>query len=253
MTSRLVFQQPKRAVLLFTRAPEQEATHKQIVGTSYAERLALYYTFITQAMREATATGADVVVATDEPHFTGFAGATCNFHQRGKAFGERLTFAAQAAFALGYDEIVIIGNDCIDLTSERLKEAFASLTNHKLCFGKAQDGGVYLIAARREVRAVLPKLFAACRWETAQVQKDLMDAASGCACSFVMLGVLNDIDTASDIIAFSNSPLAVLRQLSRKLSARHCCDASPALSPFISAHHIGRQRHQKAPPIAPLF
>ncbi|MBC8043789.1 MAG: DUF2064 domain-containing protein, partial [Rhizobacter sp.] len=141
---------------------------------------------------------------------------------------------------------------CVDLTGERLQEAFASLTNHKICFGKAQDGGVYLIAARREVCAALPELFAACRWETAQVQSDLFGAAQNCGFSFAVLSVLNDIDAASDIIASFNSPLALLRQLARKLSARHRCDAPPALSPFISTRRTIRLRHQKAPPIALL-
>jgi len=56
--------------------------------------------------------------------------------------------------AIGFEKVIIIGSDSPDLPLSRLKKAFTELDSHDVVIGEANNGGLYLLGARK----CLPKL-----------------------------------------------------------------------------------------------
>lgn len=66
-------------------------------------------------------------------------------HQQGNTFGERLQNAMAQLFAMGYEHLIVIGNDCRSLKSSDLKQAERALGQGKMVLGPNKRGGEYLI------------------------------------------------------------------------------------------------------------
>ncbi len=241
----------KRAILLFTRSPENEARHKPLARLSFAERVGLYESCTRHVLAQAHALDYPILVATDEPDYN-FARYSQNvaavFQQRGNSFGGKLSHALQAAFAQGYDEIVCVGNDCLELSSGDLRTAFARLAQQDLTLGAAEDGGVYLIGIRREsLRAVQE-----CHWQTAIVLDDLLASARRYAIATGVLCKLGDVDTAEGLMrARRRLPeLAFLRKYSRLLLFVPAPSREALLHRHLTCHY-DPLRFQKSPPAFP--
>ncbi len=105
--------------------------------------------------------------------------------------GERMAFAFAKAFAAGYDEVVIIGSDCDELTTGHLLDAFAQLKTHEAVLGPAADGGYYLLGLREPP----PKgLFDHTKWSTDEVHALAMTALAQANRSVALLPTLHDTD-----------------------------------------------------------
>lgn len=65
-------------------------------------------------------------------------------------FGDQLDRACQATFALGFDRILIIGNDCPALTSDHLIQAANQLATALVVLGPDRRGGLYLPGLSRD-------------------------------------------------------------------------------------------------------
>lgn len=247
---------PQRAILLFTRSPQNEARHKPLSHRlTFDERVELYESFTRHVLRQAEATGYPVLVAADAPEYDfGRHASTVAavLPQSGMTFGQRLTQAFADAFAQGYDEIVCVGNDCIELTVSSLQAAFAQLTESPLVLGAARDGGVYLIGMRRSVLDQALRVFASCHWQTGIALADLLDAARSFDITTRVLSPHADIDVVDDLIAAARRlpGLAFLKKFAGKVSS------APIFSPLISTplrtSQVDRHRFQKSPPAAQL-
>jgi uncharacterized protein len=67
----------------------------------------------------------------------------------GSDLGHRMRTAFDGQFAAGAGRVVIIGSDCLDLTPEHLRRAFAALHTADVVIGPATDGGYYLLGMSR--------------------------------------------------------------------------------------------------------
>ena len=93
-------------------------------------------------------------------------------------------------------QVVIIGTDIPDLTSNIITTAVEQLDVHDAVFGPALDGGYYLLALRK----LHHRLFEDVTWSTASVLQDSLIRAhqSGLkAAPRDCLPALQDIDTSS--------------------------------------------------------
>ncbi len=70
--------------------------------------------------------------------------------QEGDTFGDRITNAFQYGFDLGYQRIIIVGNDTLSLQVEHLHRARRQLEDHDIVVGPSRDGGVYLLGLSRQ-------------------------------------------------------------------------------------------------------
>lgn len=93
--------------------------------------------------------------------------------QRGCNLGERLAGAFSRAFAEGYSPVVAIGTDTPWMGAPRICSAFAALHSCDVLLGPTEDGGYYLLGARRN----LPAIFRGISWGTRRVCVETLRAA----------------------------------------------------------------------------
>lgn len=113
--------------------------------------------------------------------------------QRGNDLGARMQNAFAELLDLGYEKVIIIGSDLLDLDAKNVNQAFETLDHHDLVIGPAQDGGYYLLGMRH----LYPKIFSNKDWGTSSVLKDTLNDLQNTDVHF--LKELNDIDTFEDI------------------------------------------------------
>jgi hypothetical protein len=181
-----------RAVVIFARAPEVEAAVKR-----FPSRFAgLFHRNVAAWLRTASAAGVTPVISCASPaRFDAIAPEIARLYveQRGATFGERLASTAEAAFALGFDEVVITG---IDVTP-CLGGVFEALARVDAVVQPADDGGINLIALHAPERALL-----------ASIKPRQRDVVQRCRAYFASLVVL---DSAPDVdgLAVGSWQLAV--------------------------------------------
>jgi rSAM/selenodomain-associated transferase 1 len=91
--------------------------------------------------------------------------------------------------------VVIVGADIPDLTAAHVAAAFRRLGDHDWVIGPAEDGGYWLIGARRRPCLRLP--FADVRWGGPQALGDTL-AGLGMA-RVAKLEILSDVDRGADL------------------------------------------------------
>lgn len=89
--------------------------------------------------------------------------------------------------------VVIVGSDIPDVTAGHVAQTFRLLGRHALVFGPAEDGGYWLIGARR--RPHVPRPFGGVRWSTENTLADTLRNIGG---SVGFVEMLADIDTEAD-------------------------------------------------------
>ncbi len=95
--------------------------------------------------------------------------------------------------------VVIVGCDIPDLDRAHIARAFAALGRHDAVFGPAEDGGYWLVGARRRPR--VPDLFARVRWSSPLALADTRaNLAPGQ--SAVLIDLLRDIDDGAAYAAW---------------------------------------------------
>ncbi len=116
--------------------------------------------------------------------------------QMGNDLGERMQNAFEYAFKNGYEEAVIIGTDCFELTSSIINDAFSFLKKHDIVIGPAKDGGYYLLGMKK----LYPEIFQNISWSTANVLQQTLDNCSKKNLAYHLLQELSDIDDEKDLV-----------------------------------------------------
>lgn len=75
--------------------------------------------------------------------------------QLSSSFATNLRRAVDLLAERGYEQIVVVGRDCPDLSREDVAEAFRRLSSHRLVLGPDHKGGVYLIGFAASRRGLL--------------------------------------------------------------------------------------------------
>ena len=118
------------------------------------------------------------------------------FHQQGDGLGERLHHAL-AHLAERYEQVAAIGSDHPELSFETVADAFRSLeAGDEVVLGPSEDGGYYLIAARRE--ALTPELFAGVPWSTGAVFASTVERCERLGLRWSQLPMGTDVDLPED-------------------------------------------------------
>jgi len=113
--------------------------------------------------------------------------------QKGNDLGEKMKNAFEEGFNAGFQKIVIIGSDLIDLENSDFKLAFESLDTNDVVIGPALDGGYYLLGLKENYH----QIFNDKKWGTDTVLKDTLKDFKNQKVK--LLNVKNDIDTIEDI------------------------------------------------------
>ena len=113
--------------------------------------------------------------------------------QHGNDLGERMSTAFRELLEIGYEKVVIIGSDLLDLDAATVNDAFTQLDFNDVVIGPALDGGYYLLGLKN----LYPKLFLNKEWGTSSVLKDSINDLQNS--KIYVLKELNDIDTFEDM------------------------------------------------------
>jgi rSAM/selenodomain-associated transferase 1 len=109
--------------------------------------------------------------------------------------GDKMKQAFEAAFAQGCDAAVVIGTDCMELSSDIITEAFTSLSADDAVIGPAADGGYYLLG----LKAFYPEVFDKKIWSSETVLRDTESDFARLNLKWRRLPVLRDVDTFEDL------------------------------------------------------
>lgn len=115
--------------------------------------------------------------------------------QKGADLGERMSNAFEEILGLGYERVVIIGSDCLELEPIFLEKAFECLDFRDFIIGPARDGGYYLLG----MKAFDAGVFKNIEWSTNSVYKKTIDYIERQNKDFHRLPPLSDVDTVEDL------------------------------------------------------
>ncbi len=116
--------------------------------------------------------------------------------QAGDDLGQRMQQIFHLAFARAYQYVLIIGSDCLELSTEHLYEGFEKLQEPQtdMVIGPATDGGYYLLGMKQPQSS----LFENIAWSTPEVLAQTLDIARQRKLTSALLPALTDIDTYQD-------------------------------------------------------
>jgi uncharacterized protein len=189
------------AILLFSRTAHAEAQAKPLVFNDMkAEKVAALA--IQQAKKTAIATRLPVFQISEK-------------QQRGTNFGERLANAFQDIFNKGFDSVIAIGNDCLDISIKNLNYTAEKLLENPLVLGETHDGGVYILGLNQATFHQLD--FSTIAWQTANVFQQLTHFAEKTGISPLFLDKKADFDTSFDFIKILETVSFRLKKLFLRL------------------------------------
>jgi len=119
--------------------------------------------------------------------------------QMGKDLGERMYRAFAYCQKKHFERIVIIGTDCLTLTSQDIERALKELEFNDCVLGPSKDGGYYLIA----LNVAHKKLFESVRWGTSSVLIQTLRKARQLKRKVFLLPKREDIDTVQHLERFA--------------------------------------------------
>jgi len=115
--------------------------------------------------------------------------------QKGPDLGTRMFNATQDILTTSIDGAIIIGSDCLDISSRHLLQAAQALADHELVLLPALDGGYALIGCTD----IEPGLFHNINWSSDQVLKQTLKNAEKLDYRVSLLETVRDIDTLQDL------------------------------------------------------
>jgi len=113
--------------------------------------------------------------------------------QGGGDIGERMLGALRGP---ANGPVCVIGSDIPGITASAIDRAFKALGDHDFVFGPAEDGGFWLVGAKRAT-ALPVGMFKDVRWSTEHALSDSVASLGGSRIAYV--DRLCDVDTAADL------------------------------------------------------
>lgn len=226
----------KRALLLFVRDERRESTIKPLPGRYRKGGYAALNRSIIARLDPLVASGVELVIARETAADVGAPAVL----QRGGTFGERIANAIDDTFALGYETVVAIGNDCPTISPDDVAAAFSRLeAGASIVAAPSRDGGAYLIGAR--AGAVDFERFRSLPWQTRQLFSAILSL--GGAIAFPVLR--EDFDSWQ-----SGTARRALKRLLPELAAHAATVLPPSHPPVARLHKALTRSFLPAPPIA---
>jgi rSAM/selenodomain-associated transferase 1 len=126
--------------------------------------------------------------------------------QRGENFGERLIFAAEDLFTVGFASVCLINSDSPSVPPQNFAEAAIELAEppDRVVLGPADDGGYYLIGLKRMRR----RLFEEIDWSTERVFEQTKQRAAELGLRTHELALGLDVDDRASLASLSEQLLS---------------------------------------------
>ena len=238
------------ALVVFTLSPEAEGRRKPL-GLGRPERAAGVYAALLGHLEGVCSDlpGVDLLVSTPGKRAP-FCLAARHLPQRGTGFGDSLKLAVEDAFAVGYERIVVIGNDTPEISTDYLRAAFDQLENRgpqMAVLGPARDGGYTLLGLNRPC----PQAFETMPWGSPRVARWTEERLTGSGFHVLRLPALDDIDNGRSLARFiARARRGDVAELSKTVSMLLSPIQAVTTSPITRIPEIHRAgwRALRAPP-----
>jgi 2-phospho-L-lactate guanylyltransferase (CobY/MobA/RfbA family) len=169
------------AILLFSRTCASEAAAKNFfIGKGDKKNQQIAAQLIKRTVSVATESGLPYYLIDER-------------QQVGTSFGERLTNAIQTVYNEGFQKVIVIGNDCLQLDSKKIHAAADALNNHQQVLMPTAKGGVSLIGLNKSSFAT--DAFTSIPWQTDSV----FEALNLLYHSTFVLPVADDVNNFIDL------------------------------------------------------
>ncbi len=132
--------------------------------------------------------------------------------QIGKSLGDKMGNAFNEIFNSGFHNIIVIGTDVPDITTEVIESAFYHLKSTDVVISPSDDGGYSLLGMNKKI----PLLFENIQWSTDKVLPDTILKMEKHNIDFTMLPALQDIDTLDDLKTYLQNKNSVCENPSVK-------------------------------------
>lgn len=219
------------ALLLFSRTCKAEAAAKNFFTTKANKK---NQQLVTQLIKHTT----------DVAHNTGLAFFIIDEKkQQGDSFGEKLSNAIGVVHGKGFEKVIVIGNDCLQLHSKKILAAATALVSHDQVLMPTAKGGVSLIGLNKS--KFDSDVFTALPWQTEIV----FEALNRLHQDTSVLSTADDVNDLNDLKKNLKhlSPLCYLYAVIKSFIGRlH----TPVLR--IASHYISRNSiffGLRAPPV----
>lgn len=191
------FPTSKKALIIFTRNPELGKCKTRLAATIGDDNALEVYKFL---LNHTANISKDIkadryVYYTENIKKEDFweSGVFRKKLQDGSDLGARMQNAFSELLEMGYEKVIIIGSDLLDLNAELVNDAFGQLDSNEVVIGPALDGGYYLLGMKN----LQPHIFENKIWGTKTVLQDTK--ANLHNSKLYLLKELNDIDTFEDM------------------------------------------------------
>lgn len=115
--------------------------------------------------------------------------------QQGNNLGEKMQNAFKESFDQGFNEVVLIGSDCVEISENNLLNAYTHFKDYNIIIGPAADGGYYLIGLKKLHIILFNNII----WSTQTVLAQTLQLCASEKLSVYLLPELSDIDEEKDI------------------------------------------------------
>lgn len=242
----------KKAVIFFTNNASSKifGNHK----VSSKRLINIFNKQILCLLHEAKSkTDFDLIISSDNSTFDELSkidshkGKKFFLQQKGKCFGEKFNNSIKSAFELGYKEIVAIGNDSPDLTTEIIISSFEKLREkNSVIVGPANDGGFYLIG----LNYFDDKIFQNIKWQTSKVFNQLRRNIISLNKNVLLLPRLRDIDDQKSFIKWLSLKTKISKIINELLKQSVKFQSQcKLLTPFYNKElYLAKRISQKSPP-----
>jgi len=200
MVANFYFPTLKKALIIFTKNPELGKCKTRLAETiGDNSALEIYKYLLKHTATVAKQISADRYVFYSETIQKNDVWDETIFRKKLQTKGDlgvKMENAFIDLFQMGYEKVIIIGSDLLDLKPQHITLAFDALNTTNVVIGPADDGGYYLLGLSKMNESI----FIDKPWSTSILLEETLKELQENNVPFTTLETLNDIDTFEDLL-----------------------------------------------------
>ncbi len=195
-----------KGILLFIKNPQLGKVKTRLaldIGEENA--LLLYKNFVVDIIHILKKTNYPILIfftpSDSEKEIEEWLGKSFNYYpQKGSDLGEKMFNAFNDATKIGFEELIIIGSDCLDFKKDFFHSSFEWLNKNDYIIGPSEDGGYYLLGMKKD--NIKKQIFEDVIWSTEKVFEKTIKNMVNLSAKYKKLPIKNDIDDIDDLTSF---------------------------------------------------
>lgn len=173
------------AIIFFTSSASREAAEKSFLKTSLKSNKTIAANLIGHSLATIKKTTFPFYIFDEKK-------------QAGNTFNEKLLSAIAYGFDKGHDKLIVIGNDCPQLTAKDILIADEKLNNNDFIIGPTYTGGLYFIGLTKNVD--YQNFITSIEWQTGTVVERAISFLHDFEVDYYLLSTLSDFNDINDYI-----------------------------------------------------